>query len=264
MSSPDPGAALARLDAVVRALRAPDGCPWDRRQTLRSMAPYLIEEAYEAVEAIEADDAPALTDELGDVLFNLVFLGQLLAEQGAGDLAAAAERARAKMVRRHPHVFGDAEHDEAAWQADKAAARAAEGDADPSALAGVSTSLPPLTRAATLQRRAARVGFDWAELPPVIAKITEELAELEAELAAEPRDGDRLRAETGDLLFSVVNLARHLELDPGQALREANRAFEARFRRVEALAGDPRDHDLETLERFWQQAKQEQAEAPPG
>jgi MazG family protein len=262
----------ARLLEIMARLRDPaTGCPWDREQNFASIAPYTIEEAYEVAEAIENGDLAALKDELGDLLLQVVFHARMAEEErrfGFEDVAAAIVD---KLVRRHPHVVGeasvrDATQQTAAWEEQKAAeraARAAEARTTASALDGVGPALPALTRAVKIQRRAGRVGFDWADAEPVFEKIDEELGELRAELPA--RDPARLEDEVGDLLFAAVNLARKLEVDPETALRRATLKFERRFRRVEALlaaegraaAGTP----LDELELRWQQAKREEGEA---
>lgn len=255
-ASPD----LQRLLDIMARLRDPQsGCPWDVAQNFKTIAPYTIEEAYEVAEACEADDAPALKDELGDLLLQVVFHARMAEEHGRFAFNDVAKAIGDKMVRRHPHVFADAEIATAAaqtvaWEEQKAAERGAKGAS--SALDGVGVALPALTRAAKLQRRAARVGFDWAEVAPIFAKIEEEIAELRQ---AMDEDADRIEDELGDLLFSVVNLARRLETDPEQALRRACRKFENRFRRVEErLAVDgkaPGAGTLDEMEAHWQWAK---------
>ena len=260
---------LKRLLDIMARLRDPErGCPWDREQSFATIAPYTIEEAYEVAEACERGDPAALKDELGDLLFQVVFHARMAEEAGLfafNDVAAAIAD---KMRRRHPHVFGDtviadAAAQTAAWEEHKAAerrAKAAASGAPESALDGVGVALPALTRAEKLQRRAARVGFDWPEVGPVLDKIEEEIAELREALAqAEPA---RIADEMGDLLFAAVNLARHATTDPEQALRAACRKFERRFRRIEALfaaAGRTLDGaSLEDMEAAWQQAKTEE------
>ena len=238
------------------------GCPWDVEQSFATIAPHTIEEAYEVADAIERGDLAALKDELGDLLFQVVFHAQMAQEAGAFDFDAVAESISNKMIQRHSHVFGDtnvksAAAQTAAWEALKAAERAARtGPAG--ALDGVATALPALTRAVKLQKRAARVGFDWPDAAGVHLKIAEELAELSAEIQSGGQP-DRVQDEAGDLLFACVNLARHLGVDPETALRHANRKFETRFRAVEAmLAADgrgPADADLDELEALWQRAK---------
>jgi ATP diphosphatase len=259
---------LARLLAIMARLRDPErGCPWDREQNFASIAPYTIEEAYEVAEAIEQNDRSALKDELGDLLFQVVFHSRMAEEEGAFAFNDVAGAVADKMVRRHPHVFGDAtiaslEAQTLAWEELKAAERGAKaaGERQPSALDGVGVALPALTRAAKIQNRAARVGFDWPDVMPVFAKIAEEIAELKEELpAAVP---ERLEDEVGDLLFAVANLSRHLKIDPETALRTATLKFERRFRRVESLlaaAGKtPGAASLDEMEERWLQAKEEE------
>jgi nucleoside triphosphate diphosphatase len=254
---------LERLLAIMAQLRDPQsGCPWDVAQSFRTIAPYTIEEAYEVAEAAELNDAPALKDELGDLLLQVVFHARMAEEVGKFAFDDVAQTISEKMVRRHPHVFGDTAIDTAAaqtvaWEEQKAAERHAKGAAG--ALDGVGVGLPALTRAAKLQRRAARVGFDWPEVEPVFAKIDEEIAELRAAMAEGPA---RIEDEIGDLLFSVVNLARWLETDPEQALRGACRKFENRFHRVEAkLAAEgklPGTATLDEMEEAWRWAKRQE------
>ncbi|HEV2545777.1 MAG TPA: nucleoside triphosphate pyrophosphohydrolase [Stellaceae bacterium] len=263
---------LSRLLEVMARLRDPArGCPWDREQSFRTIAPYTIEEAYEVAEACERGDAAALKDELGDLLFQVVFHARMAEED---DLFAFNDMARAiteKMLRRHPHVFGDAVIADAAaqtnaWEEHKAAERAASTEGTASALDGVGTGFPALTRALKLQRRAARVGFDWPDVPPIFDKIDEEMGELRREIASDAAPA-RLEDEIGDLLFAVVNLARRLTVDPEQALRGACRKFERRFRHMEGvLAGEgssPTGRSLTELEALWQRAKAEERQ-PPG
>ncbi len=269
--SADPTPPIERLREVMRRLRDPRaGCPWDVEQSFAPIAPYTIEEAYEVAEAIQNADMDALKDELGDLLLQVVFHAQMAAEAGTFDFDAVAAAIADKMIRRHPHVFGDRTVDDAAaqtkaWEAQKAAERAAKAraaGAAPSALDGVTVGLPALSRALKLQRRAGRVGFDWKDAPPILDKIAEEVGELRHEMAAPARDAARLADELGDLLFACVNLARHLELDPESALRGTNAKFERRFRRVEALlaaAGKrPEQATLDEMERLWEQAKNEE------
>lgn len=261
---PKPDAALIRLLGIMARLRAPDGCPWDQVQDFASIAPYTIEEAHEVADAIRrGPDFPALLDELGDLLFQVVYHAQMASELGRFGFAEVAEAISDKMIRRHPHVFGEAAaRDEAgqtaAWEVQKAAERAAR--AETGTLAGVPSGLPALTRAAKLTRRAARVGFDWPEAGAVLDKLEEEAAELRAELPG--ADPARLADEVGDLLFVLANLARKLDLDPEECLRAANAKFERRFQGVEArLAGRglaPADASLEAMETEWQAVKTEE------
>lgn len=258
---------------IMAKLRDPDGgCPWDVEQTFESIAPYTIEEGYEVDEAIRAGDMPALKDELGDLLFQVVFHSQMATEDSHFSFGDVVQNVSEKMVRRHPHVFGDATVEDAdaqvsAWENQKAkerAAKAAEKGQIPSVLDGVTVGLPSLLRAIKLQNRAARVGFDWPETEQVLDKIQEETAEL----LEEYREGahkERIREEFGDLLFVMANLARHMKLDPEEALRGANAKFERRFRRVEALLAErgskPEASTLEEMDSLWDQAKAEEKAA---
>ncbi|HEY5598272.1 MAG TPA: nucleoside triphosphate pyrophosphohydrolase [Kiloniellales bacterium] len=266
--------ALARLLDIMARLRNPQGgCPWDLEQTFRSIAPYTIEEAYEVADAIEHGDMEGLKHELGDLLLQVVFHARMAEEDGQFDFAAVADAIADKMVRRHPHVFADATVESAAaqsrsWEAHKAAERAAKaaGRAAPaSVLDGVTAGLPALSRAMTLQRRAASIGFDWPAVEPVLAKIDEETAELRREIAA-GSGRDRLEDELGDLLFAVANLARHLDVDAEGALRRANAKFERRFRRVEtnlaAKGRQPGDAPLDEMEAAWQDVKAAEPDKP--
>ncbi|MGO8919593.1 MAG: nucleoside triphosphate pyrophosphohydrolase [Stellaceae bacterium] len=260
---------LARLLAIMAALRDPErGCPWDRVQSFATIAPYTVEEAYEVAEACERGDPASLRDELGDLLFQVVFHARMAEEAGLFAFNDVARAISDKMLRRHPHVFGSAViADEAAqtvaWEEHKAVERRAKAAASgvaPSALDGVGAALPALTRAEKLQRRAARVGFDWPELPPILDKIAEEIDEVRDALAG--GDPARVADEIGDLLFAVVNLARRAETDAEQALRAACRKFERRFRRIEALLAasgrSPETASLEEMEAEWQRAKAEE------
>jgi ATP diphosphatase len=236
----------------MRRLRDPKtGCEWDTVQTFATIAPYTIEEAYEVADAIAREDMDALADELGDLQLQVVFHSQMAEEAGLFTLENVIERICDKMERRHPHIFGDVEHGgHHLWEKIKAEERAS--NPDKSALAGVALALPALERAAKLQRRAARVGFDWPDKSGPRAKIDEELAELDAE-----SDHQRMLEELGDLLFAVVNLARHLNIEPEAALREANAKFELRFRAIERAPGFA-DMSLDEKEELWAAAKQAQ------
>jgi ATP diphosphatase len=246
---------LERLREIMRRLRdQKNGCEWDTVQTFDTIAPYTIEEAYEVADAIARQDMGALADELGDLQLQVVFHAQMAEEAGLFTLTDVLNRICDKMERRHPHIFGDAEHGgHHLWEVIKAEERA--GDPDKSALAGVALALPALERAAKLQRRAARTGFDWPDTSGPRAKIDEELAELEAET-----DHDRKLEELGDLLFAVVNLARHLNIEPEAALREANRKFEHRFRAIEQEPGFV-ELPLAEKEALWVRAKKAQADS---
>lgn len=263
---------IDRLLAIMARLRDPErGCPWDLEQTFETIAPHTVEEAYEVLDAIRRGDMAALVDELGDLLFQIVFYARMGSEAGAFDFADIVRAISDKMVRRHPHVFGDEPTPDAAartrrWEAIKAAERAARNDGG--ALDGVVRALPALSRALKLQRRAARVGFDWRAVEPVLQKLHEELAELEAELDRPDAPPARVTDELGDLLFSCVNLARHVGADPEAALRAANDKFERRFRRVEALlaaAGrTPEQASMEEMDRLWERAKSDEREGSAG
>jgi len=259
---------LDALLAIMARLRDPErGCPWDVQQDFASIAPYTIEEAYEVADAIDRGDFDDLRDELGDLLLQVVFHAQMAAEQGRFDFADVAQAISAKMIRRHPHVFGEVKYTDLdaqkqAWEELKAAERAAKGEEhDASALAGISHGLPEWKRAAKLQQRAATVGFDWPDHRPVLDKLAEEIDEVRAEFDA-GADPARLEDEIGDVLFVVANLARHAGVDFSRALRHANAKFERRFRRMEQLAADAGGslaaHDLLAQEQLWQRAKQDE------
>jgi MazG family protein len=255
---------IDRLLAIMAKLRDPDGgCPWDLEQSFATIAPYTIEEAYEVADAIEHGDMPQLKDELGDLLFQVVFYGQMAAEQGDFTFDDIADAISTKMIRRHPHVFGQPDGRDAAgqvveWEKTKAAERAAKAHQDDSVLAGVARTLPPMTRALKLQNRAARVGFDWDKAATILDKLAEETAELAHEIHTDAPH-DRLEDEMGDLLFVCVNLARKLNLDPERALKRANGKFERRFRHIETeLKAQGRSADaasLDEMEALWQAAK---------
>jgi ATP diphosphatase len=259
-------AELRRLLDIMAALRDPaTGCPWDREQSFATIAPYTIEEAYEVADAIARRDFTALPDELGDLLFQVVYHARMAEEEGRFAFADVARAIADKMVRRHPHVFGEAAMRSAgeqslAWEAQKSAERAAT-----STLAGV-PDLPALARAAKLTARAARVGFDWPDAASVLDKLDEESAELRAELPA--ADRERLADEVGDLLFVLANLARKLSLDPEECLRQANRKFTRRFTEMEqraAVTGKTLNElSLDEMEALWQSVKQSAPKNPPG
>ena len=251
-------------------LRDPQtGCPWDREQTFRTIAAYTIEESYEVAEAIEEGDPKALKEELGDLLFQVVFYAQMGREEGVFDFQTIAAAIADKMIRRHPHVFGDTTHADIeaqtqAWEAQKAAERQDKmklKGREPSLLDDVPAALPALMRAEKLQKRAARVGFDWPNPGEVLDKIEEEVAELRAEIG-ENGQIDRQEDEIGDLIFALSNLARHLKIDPESALRRTNAKFERRFRRIESLLKEqgqtPVEASLEEMEGLWNQAKGEE------
>ena len=267
MNDPRP---IDRLLAIMAALRNPDGgCPWDLQQTFATIAPYTLEEAYEVADAIDRGDHDDLREELGDLLLQVVFHARMAQEQGLFDFDAVATAICDKLVRRHPHVFSDLRYEDAeaqlaAWEALKREERAAKGEQDTSALAGIARGLPEWQRAVKLQHKAAKVGFDWPGPEPVLDKLQEEIAEVRQEfaaVAAAPEDAsarDRLEDEIGDVLFVCANLARHARVDFGSALRRANRKFERRFRMMETLAaadGGLAGKPLDEQDRYWDQAK---------
>ena len=256
---------IQKLLEVMATLRDPQkGCPWDRDQSFETIAPYTIEEAYEVADAITRDDMDGLRDELGDLLFQVVFHARMAEEQGAFDFDDVAEGISQKMLRRHPHVFGSAEERDqgqqvGSWERIKAEERAGNeaGDIEPSALDGVAIALPALKRAAKLGNRASLWGFDWPDIEGVRAKIDEELAELNEAVSLD--SADQIEDELGDVLFSIVNLARHLKVDPELALTRANHKFEARFREMEqslqAAGVSLAEMSIDELESAWQEAK---------
>ncbi|MDE2446213.1 MAG: nucleoside triphosphate pyrophosphohydrolase [Alphaproteobacteria bacterium] len=249
---------IATLRAVMAALRAPvTGCPWDLQQSFTTIAPYTIEEAYEVADAIERNDMASLVDELGDLLFQPVYHAQMAAEVGAFTFDDVIEAVVTKMIRRHPHVFGDAEARAAGvskgfWEANKAKERA--GAPKQGVLDSVPLGLPGLTRAVKLQAKAAKVGFDWPSVDNVYDKIAEEIAELRAAPV------DQKAAEFGDVLFALANVARHLGIDPEAALRTTNQKFTRRFAHIEAeltkRGKEPKDSNLEEMDALWNQAKE--------
>ena len=253
---------LDRLLAIMARLRDPaDGCPWDIEQTFATIAPYTVEEAYEVADAIKRKDLADLKDELGDLLLQVVFHARMAEEQGAFSFEDVATAINDKMVRRHPHVFADVKHDNVAqqtiaWEASKAAERAAKGK-NQSLLDDVPAGLPALTRAVKLTMRAARVGFDWPSTAEVLAKLTEEVAELQVEIDA--GDKTKARDELGDVLFVIANLARKLDIEPEDALRSSNAKFARRFNYIErALAVEgrsPEQSDLAEMDALWNAAK---------
>jgi MazG family protein len=265
---PTPGAALDALVALMQILRSPTGCPWDREQTLETLLPFVLEEAHEVVEAVERRDMDELRGEIGDLMFEGVFLSQLTAETGTFTITDALNDVRAKLVRRHPHVFApdagtagvttaDAVKDR--WDAIKAVERAEKGRQRASVIDGVPAGLPALLRAARVSAKAATVGFEWATPGQVLEKVDEELAEVRDALAA--GDRDHVAEEIGDLLFAIANLSRKLDLDPEALLRAATRKFGDRFRAMEARladAGSPVGSDaatLDVMEAAWQAGK---------
>jgi nucleoside triphosphate diphosphatase len=263
-----PSRDIARLLEIMAALRTPgSGCPWDLAQDFATIAPYTIEEAYEVADAIARGDLHDLRDELGDLLLQVVFHARMAQEQGAFDFGDVVQALTEKLVRRHPHVFGDAhgltpKAVEGLWERIKAQERAEKAQrqsrAEPTgALAGVPVALPALTRALKLQDKAGKVGFDWNDPLAVLAKIREEADEIEAELAAGQRAA--AAAEVGDLLFAVVNLARHLDVDPEATLRATNAKFERRFAAIERALAErgksPQTATLAEMDALWNEAK---------
>ncbi len=256
---------LAYLQWIMRCLRDPDnGCPWDIEQDFRSIADYTLEEAYEVFDAIEREAWDELESELGDLLLQVVYHAQMGAEAGLFDLDSIARRICDKMISRHPHVFGEESRDKTAaqqtrdWERIKAAERAEQ--ARGGVLDGVALALPALTRAVKLQKRAARVGFDWPDARPVVDKIAEEARELVE--ARDSGDKDHLHEEFGDLLFVMANLARHLNVDPEAALRDANAKFSRRFAAIERRLADqgrsPEQSDLAEMDALWNSVKQDE------
>jgi nucleoside triphosphate diphosphatase len=265
-----PSRDISRLIEIMAALRTPEtGCPWDLEQDFASIAPYTLEEAYEVADAIARNDLADLEDELGDLLLQVVFHARMAQEQGAFDFGDVVEAITTKLIRRHPHVFGDKEaHDpesvKGLWDAIKAQereAKAARGKpAHEGALAGVPIALPALTRALKLQSKASKVGFDWNDPRAVLRKIREEADEIEAALN---EDNPGAAAEVGDLLFAAVNLARHLDADPETLLRQTNQKFERRFSSIERALSTrgkaPQDATLAEMDALWDEAKAQEA-----
>jgi XTP/dITP diphosphohydrolase/tetrapyrrole methylase family protein/MazG family protein/ATP diphosphatase len=257
------GEKLLRLMDVLRKLREPGGCPWDREQTMQSLRPCIIEEAYELIEAIDSGDGNIIAEECGDNLLQVAFIARIAEEEGIFDLGSVLDILVEKLIRRHPHVFGDvsvadSEGVKKNWEQIKREERRAK-DRDHSILSGVPKSLPALVRAFQIQERAAKVGFDWpaGDVSPLLEKIDEELEEL-AE-ARKSEDMERIREEVGDLLFAAVNLARHLGVDAEFSLQETNKKFTRRFGYIEkTVEGGSRDwseYSLDELENLWQRAK---------
>jgi MazG family protein len=256
------------LVELVGRLRAPDGCPWDREQTYETLRPMLVEEAYEVVEAIDERVPHRLAEELGDLLFQIVFLSQMARERGDFDVVDVITHIHTKMIRRHPHVFGDAQIETAEevlrnWEELKRNERREAGREHPQGmLEGVATHLPGLLEAYSLTERASRVGFDWPSVGPCLDKLSEEIDELRHELQCDD-SGDaarrRLESEVGDLLFAAVNVARLLGVDPETALKSTNRKFRRRFRHVEfgleAQGRSPAEASLEEMDALWEEAK---------
>ncbi|MBI1290906.1 nucleoside triphosphate pyrophosphohydrolase [bacterium] len=271
-----------RLAEIMECLLSDEGCPWDRKQTHETLKPYVIEESYEVCEAIDQGEMQELKGELGDLGLQIVFHSALAKRAGHFDVDDVYRSICEKLIRRHPHVFGDTEANDAGvvlrnWEAIKRAEReaAAKGERRPSALDGVPAALPGLQRAHRLQTKAARVGFDWGEMAPVLAKIREEIDELEAEIAplrdeivapVNQRDGgttppgrEKLAGELGDLLFAIVNLARFLQIDPEQAIQQTNRKFLRRFHYIEQVLAErgttPAESTLAEMDAIWEESK---------
>lgn len=256
---------LDRLTQIMQQLRDPEsGCPWDKKQTFESIVPHTIEETYEVVDAIHNQDWVNLKEELGDLLFQVVFYSQLAKEQNLFDLEDVIEGISDKLERRHPHVFGDSNINTEQelnenWEQQKQREKAQVGKVEKSVLDSVPASLPALSRANKLQKKCAKFGFDWGELKPVVDKIQEEIVEVMDEVEKPNINQNAIEEELGDLLFANVNFVRHLSVDPEVALRKANLKFETRFRGVEKLATQNgkllQDYNLEQLDRFWEQIK---------
>jgi ATP diphosphatase len=275
-----PSRDISRLNEIMAALRTPEtGCPWDLEQTFATIVPYTLEEAYEVADAIERGDVANLREELGDLLLQVVFHARMAEEAGRFDFGDVVDAITRKLIRRHPHVFGDArdlssDEVKALWglikadeKRERAEARRAAGmpaNEATGVLAGVPLALPALTRALKLQEKAGKVGFDWNDPRAVLAKLREEIDEVEAELDA--NDAQRVAGEVGDLLFAVANLARHLRVDPETALRGANAKFERRFAHIESRLREagraPADATLDEMEALWSEAKQRERQAP--
>ena len=260
-SMSDPAEAIRKLLGIMDKLRDPGGCPWDREQTLRTLTPYLLEEAHEVVEAIETGDALHHKEELGDLLFQVVFQARIAREEGRFDFADVCEAISQKLTRRHPHVFGDVAVSGSSevvrnWERIKADERKAKGETR-SAIGGVPVALPALIRAERLTEKAGAVGFDWPDAESVVAKVREELGELLE--AMEGGDRGRMESELGDLLFAVANLGRWLKVHPEEALRGTLRRFESRFHHIEdrlrERGSSPRESTLAEMDALWNEAK---------
>lgn len=251
-----------RLMAIMRRLRAPGGCPWDAEQTHESLKRYLLEECYEVIEAIDTNDSELLREELGDLMLQPVFHVAIAEETGRFTMDDVLETICDKLVRRHPHVFGEekvktAEEQVVNWERIKKQEKAGKGEARKSALAGVPPHLPALLKAQKITEKAARVGFDWEHVDQVFAKVLEELKEFEETMAA--RDQERMEAELGDLLFAIVNLGRFLSVNPEEALRKTISRFESRFGHIEdslhSQGVNLKDASTDEMERLWEEAK---------
>ncbi|MCV2883549.1 nucleoside triphosphate pyrophosphohydrolase [Aestuariibacter sp. AA17] len=256
---------ITRLLEIMARLRDPEsGCPWDQKQTFKTIVPHTIEEAYEVADAIEYGTPSDVKDELGDLLFQVVFYAQLGQEQNLFDLEDIAEQISDKLIRRHPHVFDQAasptdEQLHQQWEDIKRREREAKGDIDDSVLATIPTGMAPLNKATKIQKLCAKVGFDWSAPAPVIEKIKEEIDEVVAELDKDTINQQAVEEEIGDLLFAVVNLSRHLQVNPDIALRKANHKFTTRFRALETMMKSdnksPEQASLEEMESYWLRVK---------
>jgi len=259
----DPAIAVRRLLEIMDKLRDPGGCPWDREQTLTTLTPYLLEEAHEVIEAIESGDAEHHKEELGDLLFQVVFQSRIAREEGKFDFAQVCEAIADKLTRRHPHVFGDVLVSGSGevvknWERIKADERREKGQAARSAIGGVPVSLPALVRGERMTEKAAAVGFDWPDAESVFAKVREELAELEE--AMQSGRSEAVHHELGDLLFALANLGRWVKVHPEEALRGALRRFESRFHFIESKLAErgrsPRESSLAEMDALWDEAKE--------
>lgn len=259
---------IEQLEQIMAKLRDPEsGCPWDLKQSFDTIVPHTIEETYEVVDAIHNRDWPNLKEELGDLLFQVIFYSQLAKEQDLFDFAQVVETVNEKLTRRHPHVFSDVEFEDdeqinANWEAEKAKEKAQAGKVQQSILDSIPVSLPALSRATKIQKTVAKFGFDWPSIGPVVAKVQEEIEEVLDEALQVTPDEEKVELEIGDLLFASVNLARHLGKNPEVALAKANLKFSRRFREIEHIVDQSgrqlNDCSLEQLEEYWQQVKQDE------
>ncbi|MBD1565280.1 nucleoside triphosphate pyrophosphohydrolase [Vibrio sp. S12_S33] len=256
---------IEQLERIMAQLRDPEnGCPWDNKQTFESVVPYTIEETYEVVDAIHNQDWPNLKEELGDLLFQVIFYSQMAKEQGLFDFSEVVAAVNEKLTRRHPHVFSDTKFENEAqinanWEAEKAKEKAQAGKKQQSILDSIPQSFPSLLRATKIQKKCAKYGFDWNSLGPVVDKVHEEIDEVMEEALQVNPDFARVEDEMGDLLFATVNLARHLKTDPEVALNKANRKFSRRFQAIEAMVAENEkqltDLSLDELDAMWNEVK---------